>query len=260
MGCIPSKRARKVELELITNISPNAIRRLKDNIQKAILDPKKVDFACRKFVIPEPESKIFRLDVVKLYENSGGQSFGEIMFEVLKDFQNYTSSQSYFFGNIHHVCIQEFSIETGLSVLIIFCLSCGIEVNVSHRFPFIRFENGNSSFEDILRSWTEFAEILQKLYSMYKNAAFFKDLKIKTEYLTSKYKDSKDEKGRKKFKYFSQILEIFTDFIKELQETYEKVLLFCKVFPKNKKDYEDTASILKSSQIMKCENLVHLMF
>lgn len=262
MGCIPSKRKLQSEFELITNSSPGIFKRFKEKIVSELGNPEKIGFVCRKFIIPEPEPKIFQLDIVKLYQVTikDGHIIGAKMMQVIQDFQNFNSARSYFYTNTHHVCMQEISIEIVLTAFVIFCLINGAQVGVSLKYPFIEVEKNYGPESDLVKSWTEFILILNEIHAKYENAKFFVDLRENTELLVSKYKDSKDEKGKKKFKYFSQILKIYNDFIKEIRESYKKVKLFCRMYAHQKQDLESILKALQGVNVIKCENLVHYMF
>ena len=262
MGCIPSKRKLQSDFELITNSSPGMFRWFKEKIVSELGNPEKIGFVCRKFIIPEPDPKIFQLDVVKLYQVTikDGYIIGAKMMQVIQDFQNFNSARSYFYTNTHHVCMQEISIEIVLTAFVIFCLINDAQVRVSLKYPFIEVEKYQGAETDLVKSWTEFILTLNEIYVKYENAKFFIDLKENTENLVSKYKDCKDEKGRKKFKYFNQILKIYNEFIKEIQESYKKVKLFCRIYANQKQDLECILKALQGVNVIKCENLVHYMF
>jgi len=263
MGCLPSRRADKHRNMVFSLfITPAILGEYYETIDEAVRDPLKVNYICRKFKIPEPEPKIFWMDLVKLYGFGikGGEVTGERMSIIMKDYQNLSSSKSYFFTNIHYVCVPDFNIEICLTVFVIFCKSHKLTITASSEFPYLNIQNEKTEYTDMVKSWQEFIGLVHKLYEEYKKFKFFEDIGEKTDFLVKKYQAMNDEKARKKVKYFTQLRDIYKEFVQDLVSLTSKIRLFSEVYNKNIEMFERICKLMNGNEPKKCDNLIHMMF
>lgn len=263
MGCAALKRPKK-QISQETDLSPNftIFQKSSETLEESLKDSKKLNFVCRKFKISDPELKILRLDICKLYIHGikGSKESGEIMNKVVKDSLLLASTKNYFFTNLHYACIPNFNLETGLSIFLIFLLVHNIEFNVTREFPFIEVLNSNEEFKEFVRSWTEFVILVFKMNDEYRKAKYFKEAYAISERLMTRYAEIDDDKARKRVKYFKQLIGIYKEFVNEIQEFCEKIVYFAVNIDKNKNIFGKISKSLKDVEIKKCEKLVHLLF
>lgn len=263
MGCVPSKRQEKHKNTLLNfAINPISLEKYSQTVEESVKDSKKLSFICRKFKIPEPEPKIFSIDLTKLYSfgMKGGELVGQRMNIIIKDYQNLTSNKSYFYSNVHHVCVPDFNIEICLTVFVVYLTVHNIKVEASQEYPYLNITNDRTEFEDLIRSWQDFIGTVYKLYEDYNKFKFYQEVSEKTEFLAKKYEGIEDKKAKKKAKYFKQLVQIFNDFIQEIKELMIKIKHFANVFARHYNLFEGIAKAMNGNEPKKCENLIHLMF
>lgn len=263
MGCVPSKRTDKHRNTLFNFfITPSILAKYYLTIDESIKDTLKVNYICRKFKIPEPEPKIFWMDLVKLYGFGikGGEATGGRMSIIMKDYQNLSSSKSYFYTSIHYVCIPNFNIEICLTVFVLFCKTHNLSITASNEFPYLNIANEITEYADLIKSWQEFIGLVYKLHEEYKKFKFFEEVGEKTDFLVKKYEGMNNEKARKKVKYFTQLRDIYKEFVQDLIDLMMKIRLFSEVYNKNIEMFEKICKVMNGSELKKCDNLIHLMF
>ncbi|OMJ89177.1 hypothetical protein SteCoe_8726 [Stentor coeruleus] len=263
MGCVPS---RKNDTERTKIVTPAITLFYLNSIYQQLLvkTENEVDFEvkCRKFKIPDPEEKIFRINLKSLYDIGifGSVEHANEMEIILNDYKDFVSSQSFFYSNVHFVCVPDFCLEKGLIVLTTTLMANQLRVEFDSVCPYLKIIGEKENHSELINSWNDFAQTLEKLYEKYKKTKFFHTLMVKTSVIIRKYENFKEKNARKRIKYLKELRSLVAKYFKSIKEMRQRIIMFIDFFAVNKEKLEQIGHAAECKKILSCEKMVHGIF
>lgn len=263
MGCVPSRKNDTERTKIVTPaITPFFLIAICQKLLDKSDNEVDFDIKCRKFKIPDPEEKIFRVNLKSLYDIGifGSVEQANEMELILNDYKDFVSSQSFFYSNVHFVCVPDFCLEKGLIVLTATLMANQLKVEFDSVCPYLKITGDKDDHNELISSWNDFAQILVKLYVKYKKVKFFHTLMVKTSVIIRKYENFTEKNARKRIKYLKELRSLVAKYFNSIKETMQRIIMFIDFFMVNKGKIEQISQVAKSKNILTCEKMVHGSF
>lgn len=230
------------------NILENLKKSVKNNLHTA---------KCRKFIIPETESKLFSVTIESLFDSAlfGSSVCAEDMKDFMSDYKEFLSVKNFFFFKIHSACITDFCLEKAVLVFLIYSQSKSEPILLSKNPPFFSLENLKNN-DEILTSWVDFAKTAFKCYGKYNQEKYLKFSVAKTQKIIKKYQGLADKNAVKRLKYLKEFLLLISAFSDDLSESVSRMRNIFEIFSINTKTFAGHSEDLVSLELTG-EKIVH---
>lgn len=228
------------------------LENLKKSVKGNLLTAK-----CRKFIIPDPESKLFSVTIESLFDSAlfGSSLCAGDMNDFMSDYKEFLSVKNFFYFKIHSACITDFCLEKAVLVLLIYSKSRSESISLSTNPPFFSLENLKND-DEILTSWVDFAKIAFKSHEKYNQEKHLKCSVVKTQKVIKKYQNYQDRNAVKRLKYLKEFLLLVSAFSDNLSETVSRIRNIVEIFSINTKDFAELTEDLVSLELTG-EKIVH---
>ncbi|OMJ88731.1 hypothetical protein SteCoe_9275 [Stentor coeruleus] len=260
MGCVPSRKNDTERVKIITpSITPFYLNAIYQKILDSSENEVDFDIKCRKFKIPDPEEKIFRINLKSLYDIGifGSVEHANEMEIILNDYKDFISSQSFFYSNVHFVCMPDFCLEKGLIVLTTTLMANQLRVTFDNVCPYLKIVGLKENHNELINSWNDFAQMLEKIYGKYKKIKFYHTLMVKTSAIIRKYENFTEKNAKKRIKYLKLLRSLVAKYFKSIKETKQRIIMFIDFFIVNKEKIEQIGQVAESKKLLSCEKIVH---
>ncbi|OMJ66770.1 hypothetical protein SteCoe_36275 [Stentor coeruleus] len=260
MGCIPARKSDTSKPRVITSaITSEYLNIIDQKLLSSIRNQANFNVKCRRFKIPEPEGKIFQVDIKSLFDSGifGSAEHGKEMEVILTDYKDFISSQSFFFSNIHSVCVPNFCLEKGLIFMITVLIANQLKVEADPECPYLKIIGNQESVIELVNSWNGFSRILEKLNQKYERINFCKGLLVKTSAVIKKYENLNEQNAKKRIKYLKEIKDFTIGFFDSLREMMQRVTIFADFFIKNQDIIVQIGQTAETVKLCTCEKMVH---
>lgn len=260
MGCIPTRKSDTNKPRIVTPaITSLFLNTIDQKLLSSIRNQTDFNVKCRRFKIPEPEGKIFQIDIKSLFDSGifGSPEHANEMEVILNDYKDFISSQSFFFSNVHSVCVPNFGLEKGLIIMITVLIANQLEVEADPECPYLKIIGNKEPVIELINSWNGYSRILEKLNEKYERINFCKSLLVKTSLVIKKYENLDEQNAKKRIKYLKEIKGFSVGFFDSLREMMQRVTLFADFFNKNKDIIVQIGQTAETVKLCTCEKMVH---
>ncbi|OMJ86462.1 hypothetical protein SteCoe_12043 [Stentor coeruleus] len=260
MGCIPTRKSDINKPRVVTPaLTSQYLNTIDQKLLSSIRNQTDFNVKCRRFKIPEPEGKIFKVDIKSLFDSVifGSADHGNEMEVILNDYKDFISSQSFFFSNVHSVCVSNFGLEKGLIIMITVLIANKLKVEADPECPYLKIIGNQEPVIELINSWNGYSRILENLHQKYERNKFCKGLLVKTSVIIRRYENLDEQNAKKRIKYLKEIKNFSVGFFDLLKEMMQRVILFADFFNKNKDIIVQIGQTAETVKLCTCEKMVH---